>query len=129
EKINYTFVVTNEGEETLSSITVTDPKVGPVTCPFTTLAAGDSMTCTASYTIKQADIDAASVYNLATATGETPGGGDVEVQDEVTVPLAPNPEMTLEKTGTFDAGADGYAQPDELITYEFLVKNTGNVKL
>ncbi|NLF77226.1 MAG: DUF11 domain-containing protein, partial [Chloroflexi bacterium] len=129
ETINYTFVVTNEGEETLSSITVTDPKVGPVTCPETELDAGESMTCTGSYAVTQDDIDAGSVYNLATATGETPGGGDVEVQDEVTVPLAPNPKMTLEKTGTFDAGADGYAQPGELITYEFLVKNTGNVKL
>ena len=39
-------------------------------------------------------------------------------------PRPPNPEMTLEKTGTFDAGADGYAQPDELITYEFVVTNT-----
>ena len=34
-----------------------------------------------------------------------------------------------QKTGTFDAGADGVADVGELITYTFVVTNTGNVTL
>ena len=37
--------------------------------------------------------------------------------------------LSLVKSGTFDAGADGYADPGELISYEFLVTNEGNVTL
>src|SRR5918996_3952839 len=69
--VPYTFVVTNTGNVTLTGITVTDPKVGPVSCPETTLAPGASMTCTASYTVTQADINAGGdLNNTATADSD-----------------------------------------------------------
>ena len=40
-----------------------------------------------------------------------------------------HPELTLEKSGIFDAGADGFADVGELITYTFVVTNTGEVTL
>ncbi|HJS37726.1 MAG TPA: hypothetical protein VJ789_06295, partial [Burkholderiales bacterium] len=43
--------------------------------------------------------------------------------------LLPNPVIQIVKTGTFDAGADGFADPGELITYAFAVTNEGNVSL
>ncbi len=36
--ISYSFVIRNTGNVTLSNVGVVDPKVGPVTCPVTTLA-------------------------------------------------------------------------------------------
>ncbi|MEZ5191697.1 MAG: GEVED domain-containing protein [Nocardioides sp.] len=74
DTINYSFVVTNTGQTTLTSVGVTDPKVGTVSCPATTLAPGASTTCTATYTITQADVNAGQVVNTATATGTPPTG-------------------------------------------------------
>ena len=70
DKITYTFKVTNIGTVTLSSVNVTDVKVGAISCPATTLAPGASTTCTATaYMLTQADVDAGKVENTATATG------------------------------------------------------------
>ena len=59
--ISYSYVVKNTGNVTLAGpVTVTDDKA-TVTCPAGGLAPGASMTCTASYTITQGDLDAGSV--------------------------------------------------------------------
>jgi hypothetical protein len=46
--VTWTYVVTNNGTVMLTGIKVTDDRVSSVTCPATTLNAGESMTCTAS---------------------------------------------------------------------------------
>ncbi len=67
--ITYTYVLTNSGNVALDGpFTVTDDKA-TVTCPATaSLAVGDSITCTATYTITGADVTAGSVTNTATAS-------------------------------------------------------------
>ena len=79
--IDYTFVVTNTGNVTLTGVSVDDPKVGTVSCPVTTLAPGESTTCTATYTLTQVDVDAGHVANTATVTGTDPSGTDVTATD------------------------------------------------
>ena len=69
-------MVTNTGNVTLTGVTVDDPKVGTVTCPATTLAPAESTTCTATYTLTQADVDAGEVVNNATASGTPPTGAE-----------------------------------------------------
>ncbi len=71
ETVNYSYLLTNTGNVTLTGIgggrfTVTDNKA-TVTCPAapTSLAPADTVTCTASYTILAADLGS-SVTNLAT---------------------------------------------------------------
>ncbi len=59
-----------------------DPTVGAVLCPVTTLAPDASTTCTATYTLTQADVDAAAVVNIATAYGNPPGGDPVDTDDD-----------------------------------------------
>ncbi len=59
--IDYTFTVTNTGNQTLTAITVADPLTGPVDCPAGSLPPGQHVECTASYTITQADLDAGQV--------------------------------------------------------------------
>ncbi len=125
ELITYTFVVSNTGNMTLTDVTVTDPMVSNITCNSNTIPVAGSITCTGTYAVTQVDIDAGSVYNLATADSKE---SEPDTDDE-TVTLPQNPALMLEKTGTFDAGVDGYADLGELITYTFTVYNTGNVTL
>uniref|UniRef100_UPI003FCE4A9C DUF7507 domain-containing protein n=1 Tax=Streptomyces sp. PTD5-9 TaxID=3120150 RepID=UPI003FCE4A9C len=82
EKVEYAFVVTNTGNVTLKDVKVDEGeftgsgKLSDVVCPAGTasLAPGASVTCTASYEVTQADVDAGSIKNSATATGTPPGG-------------------------------------------------------
>ncbi len=48
--VSWTYVVKNIGTVALTAVVVTDDRLVAVTCPATTLAAGASMTCTASGT-------------------------------------------------------------------------------
>ena len=55
--IVYTYVVTNTGSTTLTGpFTVTDDKLGTLTCGSGSLAPGASVTCTMSYMIKASDL-------------------------------------------------------------------------
>ncbi|PKQ21828.1 MAG: hypothetical protein CVT65_16515, partial [Actinobacteria bacterium HGW-Actinobacteria-5] len=123
--IAYSFLVTNTGNVTLHAVTVTDAKVGTVTCPATTLAPGASTTCTATYTLKQADVDAGQVVNTATASGTPPTGSAVTATDSVTAPIAATPLITLDK----QAGTPSGNTAGSTIAYTFIVQNTGNVTL
>jgi uncharacterized repeat protein (TIGR01451 family) len=127
--INYTFVVTNTGNQTLSNVSVTDPIVSPISCPQTTLVPGESMTCTGSYSITQADIDAGVRDNTATATGDDPDGDPVSDTDDHSEPLGGTPAIDLVKDGALDLGANGASDPGDLIHYTFTVTNVGNVTL
>jgi uncharacterized repeat protein (TIGR01451 family) len=83
--IDYTFTVTNTSTVTLTDVDVTDPLVSTITCPggnpISSLAAFGFVTCTGSYTITQADVDAGVVTNTATSTGLDPDGDPVSDQD------------------------------------------------
>ena len=94
--IPYTFLVTNAGNVTMTSVAVNDPKVGNVTCPQTTIAADASMTCTASHTVTQADVTAGRVVNTASVVGTPPSGTPITavVSNEVLIAVAPLPPTT-----------------------------------
>ncbi|MEE1736591.1 hypothetical protein [Streptomyces sp. BE147] len=124
-QVPYEYVVTNSGNVPLTDVAVTDDKVTGITCPKTTLAVGETMTCTGTYTVTAADGTAGSVTNTATAHGDS-GGTPVESPpDDVTVPVQAGPGLRLEKTAddtrVYEAG-------DE-VTYTYTVTNTGNTAL
>lgn len=76
DPVTWTYMVTNTGNVPLNSITVVDNKGVAVTCPKTTLAVGESMTCTASSTAI-----AGQYSNLGTAEGTAPSGRVVTDSD------------------------------------------------
>jgi uncharacterized repeat protein (TIGR01451 family) len=129
DELHYSYVVRNAGNVTLhAAITVNDDKAA-VTCPDLPvggLAPGASITCEATYIVTQADLDAGSLTNIASATD----GVNTSPTDTVTVPATQTPSLALVKTSTFEDGdEDGFADVGELIRYRFLVTNNGNVTL
>ena len=131
DTIQYTFSVSNTGAVPLTGIVVNDAKVGSVTCPQTTLPAGATETCSADavYTVTAADVTAGTVDNSATVTGTTPDNTPVtSVPSTTSTPTtAPAPALTVVKSAD-PSSADTFL-PGQLITYHFVVTNTGNVPL
>ena len=126
--IHYTITATNNGNVTLHNVVVTDSEVTDLVCspttPVTDLAPGDSIDCTASHTIVQADLDAGHFYNQACTDDGT--GGATQACDDVDTPgTPPAPTGQITPTATtcsqFNAGTAA-----TLDTLNYSVKN-GNI--
>jgi uncharacterized repeat protein (TIGR01451 family) len=129
--IGYAFLVTNTGNVTLTGVKVTDTAappsdpagLSPVTCPDTTLAPGASTTCTASYTVTQADVDNGSVVDSAAASGTPPSGAPVtSPPSAASVPVPAGPAINIVKSATPAL----VRAAGQVITYRFTVTDTGN---
>jgi uncharacterized repeat protein (TIGR01451 family) len=131
--VTYTFHVTNTGNVTLTEVTIDETAFSgsgapPVAiCPPGPLAPGDSVDCTATYTVTQADIDSGSIANTAVATATPPGEGTPPVSppSSAAVEAAHTPALTMVKSAdpaTVNAAG-------QVVTYTFHVTNTGNVTL
>jgi uncharacterized repeat protein (TIGR01451 family) len=134
DTIAFTFTVTNTGVLPLSSMSVSDPTIGTITCPDPTLATGDSETCTADnvYTVTAADEAAGSVTNMATASGVPPGTTlpTGSPPSSTTTPTeSPQPLVSLIKTGVASGGFGSPLRAGQTISYTYLVTNIGNVVL
>ncbi|MBO0810268.1 MAG: hypothetical protein J2P32_18405, partial [Actinobacteria bacterium] len=91
QQITYTYRVTNTGNVTLTGITLTDSRLGPITCPHTSLPAGEHMDCTATHTTTAADVAAGHITNVARVTGQPPTGPPVTGEDKARVIVTPTP--------------------------------------
>jgi hypothetical protein len=141
--IGYSFLVSNTGNVTISGpITVADDKATDESCPAGNLAPGDSLTCTASYTIVQADLDAGSVTNIASASGSFGGNPVTSPTDTETVTANQNPALSIDKKaldlgddGELGGGDDSWVETTRpimagnVVRFQITVKNTGNVTI
>ncbi len=122
--IHYDYLITNTGNTTLTGLTVWDDKLGNIPLTITSLEPGQIATGTASHTIDQDDLNGGSIYNTATATASF-GTISVTDSDDETVTALQTRSMTIVKT----ASPATYDSTDDVITYSYLVTNTGNVTL
>ncbi|WP_345012370.1 beta strand repeat-containing protein, partial [Christiangramia aestuarii] len=139
--ITYTFTVENTGNVSLSQIEITDANVtftaGNI---INTLAPGETSSLNATYTLAQADIDAGSYSNQASATGDSPAKTDditdslsddpntPALDDATVVIFTPQPAIELVKTAVYsDINSNSVKDAGDEITYTFTVTNTGNV--
>jgi len=137
--INYSMVVTNTGNQTLTNVQVTDPLVGDLVCDpalGSSLVPGATMTCTGSYTVTQDDIDSNGggdglIENVATADSDE---SDPD-EDDADVPVDQAPAVVIDKVASDilnSDGSDGGATVDEagdVIQYTITVDNDGNQSL
>ncbi|WP_458112617.1 hypothetical protein M1D88_00175 [Arthrobacter sp. R1-13] len=133
DTIQFTFLVTNDGNVPVREIEVNDPITGSVTCEELQLGVGESTDCSADelYVITQADVDAGRVVNVATGEGIDPDNEPtVSNEDSTTTTIARSAELQIEKNAELiDGDGDKLADVDEGIQYTFTVTNTGNVTI
>ena len=138
--ITYQITATNDGNQTISGVTITDTLLNTLACTVDTVAApanvslapGKALVCTGSYTVQQPDIDAQSLVNTATVRGADPAGGDVEATGQATAMLAtPAPVLDLVKTVTPAPAADqpAFSAAGEIVQFAVTARNSGNVTL
>jgi LPXTG-site transpeptidase (sortase) family protein len=140
DQISFDIVVQNTGSTTLTNVQVTDTGTElplgvctlnedptPVALPAT-LQVDDILYCKAYHDVSQPDIDAGLYENTAVVTSaETdPQSGSAEVE------LLQLPFIDVIKSGIVNPDVvepDGVVNAGDWITYEFTIKNTGNVTL
>ena len=125
QAINYSYAVTNAGNAALAGpVIITDDKV-IATCPAVNtvgnnnnnLDLNENITCTGSYSITQADLNAGSVTTNTTATV----GTVISSLVSTTVRMTENKVLTLTKS----ASPTSYSQAGQVITYTYIINNTG----
>jgi LPXTG-site transpeptidase (sortase) family protein len=121
--IDYSYLLTNTGNVTLTGpFSVTDDKV-TVTCPPTpsSLVPTESTTCIASHTITPADLEAGHITNTATAHANY---GNTVVDSNPDSQTAYGLVITVTKD-------DGVTQtvPGATLVYEIVVRNAGGADL
>jgi hypothetical protein len=121
--ISYTYVLTNSGTIDLTDpFTVADDHATEdCSAAPASLSPGSSLTCTGTYSITQADLDAGQVTNLAVASSfET-----TSEQVGTTVTAIQNPALALVKTPSQPIVQNQGTQ----VTYTYSLTNSGNVTL
>ncbi|WP_183407925.1 vWA domain-containing protein [Nocardioides marmoriginsengisoli] len=146
DKIWWEFDLHNTGAVPLTDLQVKDPLLSgrsiPVTCPAGPLAVDARVTCAADegYVITAEDVTAGQVHNVATATGEKPGGNPEDPTDDVpsgpsdtTTPVeeTPVPGLALTKrvAEVRDVNGNGVNDAGDEIWWEFDLHNTGQTVL
>ncbi|WP_430593199.1 DUF7507 domain-containing protein [Humidisolicoccus flavus] len=138
EWVDWTFTITNTGENPLTAVELVDHLEGVVDLTVTwpgeagILAAGATATATAHSQLVQEDIDRGFVVNTATVSGLDPNETPVDDPAEATVEFDPASSITLiKKTNGVeyqDAPGAALTVGDEVLwTYE--ITNTGTTTL
>jgi uncharacterized repeat protein (TIGR01451 family) len=134
QQITYTFTVTNTGNVTITNPSVQDTnfsgtgQLSALDCPAdVTLEPRDTLICSATYTVTQADIDSGELSNSAHVTGTPPVVVTPPTADAppVTITTSPDPVLSFTKT----ASAQKVTKAGQVLTYTFTVTNVGNVDI
>ncbi|MCS5491213.1 DUF7507 domain-containing protein, partial [Algoriphagus limi] len=123
DQVVYDYVITNSGNVTLAGpFSVTDDRIPNIADVNGPLAPGASVTATGTYIITQADLDAGSVTNIASASGNSVSSNE----DTETVNATQSPALTLDKQVV---SGDPYASVGDQVVYDYVITNSGNVTL
>ncbi|KAF1712607.1 hypothetical protein CSC70_03640 [Pseudoxanthomonas kalamensis DSM 18571] len=107
--ITYTYTLTNTGNNAITGVSVSDDKLGPVTCAPTDIAPTETSTCTATYAIQASDLAATpgTITNVATGNGTPEGGTLTAPTDTVIITESVNPIVAVNDSYPGINGSDG----------------------
>jgi uncharacterized repeat protein (TIGR01451 family) len=166
DTVNYTYTVENTGNVTLTAVSLSDAHdgaggsvtpSGPTLTTglaadspddgldnvYDTLAPGDIVTWTSTYTVVQGDLNNngggdGDIDNTVTASATPAAGtlGGTLTADEAVTLEAQNPSLDVVKDATAVDGGDGLVvgpvadvEVGDVITYTYVVTNDGNVPI
>jgi hypothetical protein len=131
EKITFEYLVTNTGSATSTQLAITQGSFtgsgdAPVLeCPVGNVAPGASVTCTASYTVTQKDIDGGvAITNTVTAEATQAGAPATSGPATASLAVAQSPALSIVLTADVSTVVVG-----QKVGYSFVVTNTGNVTI
>jgi len=132
DSIPFAFTITNTGNVTLNGAGVTEVTfsgsgtLGAISCPQTSLAPGDSLSCSASYLATQSDLNAGAVTNVAKAFALFNSSRVESSESSITVPARGiNPGISISTS----SDREFVSRAAEEVNYTFVLTNTGNVTL
>lgn len=121
--LTYNVVVANTGDITLTGVTVSDPMISPNSKGCPALLPGETCVLTGTYVVTQADIQAGQIVNTGNGdSNETPPDSD-----EITTTLPQETDFDITKQLLTDVS--GGIEVDDILTYQIVVTNTGNMIL
>lgn len=132
--LTYTFKISNNGNVAIDGISIRDDMAGLSSISMTwpgasgSLGVGQSATGTATYKVKQSDVDAGTVSNTARATGTNHATGASVSSNESTATTTIDRTLRLgvSKAANPTRITVAEAIPGKTISYAIAVKNTGN---
>ncbi len=138
--VHYRFTVINNGNVTLTGVTISDPNATMAGGPIATLLPGtfNDTTFTATHVINATDMLTGRVVNQATATANTPASGQVSDASDSSDPNEDDPTVTptviqpgiavlKQVVGITNTNGNGMVDAGDTIEYRFTVRNTGNI--
>ena len=127
DTVTWTYVVTNTGNIDLNVTSVTDSVEGTITCPSTTLAVSESMTCERNGTAV-----AGQYENNATVTAASEHLQEPVSDSDLSHYFGVNAGIDIEKATNgqdADIGTGPLVVTGSTVTWTYVVTNTGNVVL
>jgi LPXTG-site transpeptidase (sortase) family protein len=134
--VAYSYLVTNTGNVTLTGIGLSDDNDNnDMSCPASSLAVGGTMTCSATHTFSQAELDANGsptaasgnlTNNVTASSNEAP-----DSSDNLDIPIVQSPGLALTKVynGYTDNDISTTLTAGDDLNFTITMTNTGNTTL
>lgn len=129
-QITYSLTAVNTGNVALLNVEIADPVASLGTCTPTqpaTLQPDETLTCPATYTVQQADVDAGQFVNTATVSGVDADGRNVSDTAQA-IAVDPDAQASLTLSKVITEGA-AYARVGDIVHYQLTATNAGDVSL
>jgi hypothetical protein len=132
DQLGYVYAVQNTGTTHLHDVSISDPSATSViSCPRSTIASGDTLTCTSAHRLSQPELNAGTLtMPAATVTALDPAGQRVAASS-TSATVTPREIASLSASQSFsltrDRNQNGRVEAGDGVVFRMTVVNTGNV--